>query len=106
VQKALAVDGSAFINILAPCHRGWRIKPEESISNLKIAIDTCFWPLFEVEDGKYKVNYKPKEKLPVTDWLKTQGRFAHLFRDENKPIIEEFQREVDRKWEELLEKAG
>ena len=106
VQKAIEVKGPAYIGVLASCHRGWRIRPEESISNLQIAIDTCFWPLFEVEDGKYKVNYKPKEKLPVVDWLKTQGRFSHLFRDKNEAIIEELQREVDRKWEELLEKAG
>ncbi len=106
VKKALDVEGPAYIGILASCHRGWRIKPEESISNIKLAVDTCFWPLYEVENGKYKINYKPKEKLPVTEWLKTQGRFAHLFREENKPIIEEFQREVDQKWEDLLAKAG
>jgi pyruvate ferredoxin oxidoreductase beta subunit len=102
VKKALDVEGPAFISILASCHRGWRIKQEESISNLKVAVDTCFWPLYEVEDGKYKINYKPKEKLPITDWIKPQGRFAHLFREENHPIIGELQREVDRKWENLL----
>jgi len=106
VKKALDVEGPAFICVLASCHRGWRIKQEESISNLKIAVDTCFWPLYEVEDGKYKINYKPKEKLPITDWIKPQGRFAHLFREENNPIIDELQREVDRKWEDLLAKAG
>jgi len=106
VQKALEVKGPAYIGVLASCHRGWRIKPEESIETLRIAIDTCFWPLFEVENGKYKINYKPKEKLPVVDWLKTQGRFAHLFRDENKHVLDEFQREVDRKWEALLARAG
>jgi len=104
VKKALDVEGPAFICVLASCHRGWRIKQEESISNLKIAVDTCFWPLYEVEDGKYKINYKPK--LPITDWIKPQGRFAHLFREENSPIIDELQREVDRKWEDLLAKAG
>jgi len=102
VKKALDVEGPAFICVLASCHRGWRIKQEESISNLKVAVDTCFWPLYEVEDGKYKINYKPKEKLPITDWIKPQGRFAHLFREENNPIIDELQREVDRKWEDLL----
>jgi pyruvate ferredoxin oxidoreductase beta subunit len=106
VKKALGVKGPAYIGILASCHRGWRIKQEESISTLKVAVDTCFWPLYEVEDGKYKINYKPKEKLPITDWIKSQGRFAHLFREENNPIIDELQREVDRKWEDLLAKAG
>jgi pyruvate ferredoxin oxidoreductase beta subunit len=106
VKKALDIKGPAYIGILASCHRGWRIKPEDSIANLRLAIDTCFWPLYEVENGTYKVNYKPKEKLPVTEWLKTQGRFSHLFREENKPLLEEFQREVDRKWEALLARSS
>ena len=45
----------------------------------KLAVETCFWPLYEVIDGKYIINYKPKNKLPVKDFLKAQGRFKHLF---------------------------
>jgi pyruvate ferredoxin oxidoreductase beta subunit len=68
----------------------------------KLAIETCFWPLYEVIDGKYIINYKPKNKLPVEEFLKVQGRFKHLFRPGNEQMIEEIQREVDKRWAELI----
>jgi len=102
VQKALAVDGPAFMNVLAPCHRGWRFKVEEGMALARLAVDTCFWPLFEVDHGVWKITYKPKEKKPLTAWLEPQGRFKHLFKPGNEAIIEELQAEVDRKWDELL----
>ncbi len=64
-------------------------------------MDTCVWPLYEVDNGKYKINYTPKEKKPITDWLKPQGRFRHLFKEENTWIIDEYQKQVDEEWEEL-----
>ncbi len=102
VQKALAADGPSFINALSTCHRGWRIPQEKSIEILKLAADTCFWPLYEWQDGKYTITYKPKEKKPVEEWLKAQGRFKHLFAPQNRHVIELIQVEVDRKWNELL----
>ena len=102
VEKALSMEGPAFMNIIAPCHRGWRYEMPETIEIARMAVDTCFWPLFEVENGKWKLNYKPKEKLPLRDWLQKQGRFRHLFRPENEHMIEELQAAVDKRWEELL----
>ena len=103
VQKALKADGPSFINCLAPCHRGWRCKPDSGIAIAQLAVETCFWPLFEWErPGKYTVNYKPKEKKPLEEWLKLQGRFKHLFEPKNRPIIDELQADVDRHWAELL----
>jgi pyruvate ferredoxin oxidoreductase beta subunit len=67
-----------------------------------VATETCFWPLYEVENSKWKVNYKPKEKKPITEWLQMQGRFSHLFKPQNQYIIEKMQAEVDRRWNELL----
>lgn len=101
-EKAFAVKGPAFINALAPCPRGWRHDSADTIEMCKLAVDTCFWPLFEVVDGKVKVTYKPRKKKPVVEFLKVQGRFRHLFRPENEGIIEQIQAEVDRNWEELL----
>ena len=73
----------------------------------KAAVDTCFWPLFECYDGdKWVVNYIPKQKLPIEEFLKTQGRFAHLFKPENQYLIAEIQAEVDRRWEDLLNRAN
>jgi len=106
VQTALSVDGPSFINVLAPCHRGWRFKMNESIDIAKEAVETCFWPIFEVHDHVWKINYKPKEKKPVLEWLKRQGRFAHLFKPGGEQILAEIQAEVDRKWAELLEREA
>ncbi|NVM04348.1 MAG: pyruvate ferredoxin oxidoreductase [Candidatus Helarchaeota archaeon] len=105
VKTALAADGPSFLNILSPCYRGWRFLMEEGIEICRLAVDTCIWPLFEIENGNWKLNYKPKEKKPVEEYLKLQGRFRHLFREENKHIIEEMQAEVDKNWEDLLKKC-
>ena len=68
----------------------------------KLAVETCYWPLYEVIDGRYVVNYKPKEKLPVEEFLRPQRRFKHLFKEGNEWMIEELQKEVDERWERLL----
>ncbi len=74
----------------------------------KLAVETCVWPLFEIDDGKVKLNYKPKQKKPVREWLESQGRFKHLLSPKHEGVIEQFQQDVDRKWETLLkrEEAG
>ncbi|HWR60304.1 MAG TPA: thiamine pyrophosphate-dependent enzyme [Clostridia bacterium] len=105
-QKAIYTKGPAFMNVLAPCPRGWRYNTPDLMEICKLAVDTCIWPLYEVENGVWKLNYKPKKKLPVTEYLKPQGRFKHLFTDENKHFIEDIQESTDRKWEELLRKCG
>lgn len=105
-EKAIYTKGAAFINVLAPCPRGWRYETPELMNITKLAIDTCFWPLYEVENGKLTITYKPKEKLPVVEFLKAQGRFKHLFKKGNEHLIEEIQQEVDNRWEELLVLAG
>ena len=50
----------------------------------KLAVETCYWPLFEVINGEWKLNYRPKKKLPIEEFLKKQGRFKHLFKPENR----------------------
>ena len=101
VQRADAVQGPAFLNVLAPCTRGWRYEPEDTIRISRLATETCLWPLYEVDHGVWKLNYRPRTKRPVTDWLESQGRFAHLLRPENQPVVEEIQRRVDEEWEQL-----
>ncbi|HOJ31573.1 MAG TPA: thiamine pyrophosphate-dependent enzyme [bacterium] len=105
VEKAINTDGFSFINVLSPCRLGWPHKPEIAMEITRLAVETCFWPLYEVIDGKYKLNYKPKEKKPIIEWLKIQGRFAHLLKPGNEKIIEGIQQEVDRRWENLLKKC-
>jgi len=105
-EKAFAAEGPAFINVLTPCPLGWICEPAVSASISQLAADTCFWPLYEVEYGQYKINYTPKEKKPVEEFLEPQGRFKHLFKGEDgAEIRKQIQQYVDRKWEALLKKA-
>ncbi|MDR2772692.1 MAG: pyruvate ferredoxin oxidoreductase [Elusimicrobiota bacterium] len=101
VQKALAVDGPAFINILTPCRLGWAYKPEDTMALSRLGMETCFWPAFEVVNGVYKITVFPKEKKPITEFLKPQGRFKHLLKPENAGVIKEIQDYIDLKWEIL-----
>jgi pyruvate ferredoxin oxidoreductase beta subunit len=101
-EKALYTEGPAFLNVMSPCPRGWRYEPEDLAEICKLAVDTCVWPLFEVEYGVWKLNYEPKKKLPVEDYLKKQGRFRHMFKAGNEWMIEEAQQFIDEKWENLL----
>ena len=82
-EKAIYTSGASFLNVMAPCPRG------------------CYWPLFEVDHGKWILNYEPKKKLPIEDFLREQGRFKHLFKPGKEELIAQFQAEVDRRWEEL-----
>jgi pyruvate ferredoxin oxidoreductase beta subunit len=105
-RKGVAADGPAFLSVLAPCNRGWRIETDEGLKSAELAVETSFWPLFEVENGKWTLNYKPKDKLPVVEWLKTEGRFQHLFKDEHQDVLDAFQQQVDERWERLLKLCG
>jgi len=105
-EKALKVVGPSFLNVLSPCPLGWYTKGEESMKLAKLAADTCYWPLYEVENGVLKVTYKPKEKKPVTEFLKVQGRFKHLFKPGNEAILKKFQDRLDKEWEILLASDG
>lgn len=101
-EKAFSADGPAFLNAIAPCPRGWRYDSSDTIELCRLAVDTCFWPLYEVENGKIHLTYKPREKKPLVEFLKRQGRFNHLFKPGNESLLEELQQEVDRQWEALL----
>jgi len=101
IQKGLEVDGPAFLNVLCPCIPGWRIAPDMAVESAGLGVETCFWPLYEFEDQKYKINYRPKQKLPVTDWLFTQGRFRHLKEEKWSHLVDEFQTRVDEQWDWL-----
>ena len=103
--KAHYTPGPAFLNILAPCPRGWRYPPEDLMEMTKLAVDTCVWPLYEVVDGVWKLTYEPKKKLPVVDYLKRQGRFRHMFEKGNEWMIDEFQKHTDKQWEDLVAKC-
>ncbi|MBU4347637.1 pyruvate ferredoxin oxidoreductase [Patescibacteria group bacterium] len=101
-KKALETPGPAVLNVFSPCIPNWKLQMNEALEISKLAAETCFWPLYEVVDGKYKLNFKPTKKRPITDFLQNQGRFKHLFDPANRNIVNALQAEVDRRWEEIL----
>nr|MCR5734985.1 pyruvate ferredoxin oxidoreductase [Lachnospiraceae bacterium] len=101
-ERAIYTEGAAFLNLLAPCPRGWRYETADIMKICSLAVDTCYWPLFEVDHGRWTLSYEPKKKLPIEDFLREQGRFKHLFKKGNEELIVQFQEEVDRRWEDLL----
>jgi len=104
-RKAAAANGPSFLNVLASCNRGWRHATDTTIDVMRLAVETCYWPLYEVDNGVWKLNFKPKEKKPVEEWLKTQGRFSHLFQPQFRHVIEEIQARVDEEWAALVKKC-
>ncbi len=103
--KAIHTEGPAFVNVLSPCPRGWQYDASDFAKICKMAVETCVWPLYEVENGVWKLTYEPKQKLPVEEFMRLQGRFKHCFKPGNEWTIEEAQKYVDKKWEELLAKC-
>jgi len=102
-EQAFEISGPAYLNVLSPCPNEWKTPTQKTIELTRLASDTCIWPVYEVKNGtKVIINYKPKQKLPVTEWLSSQHRFKHLLRSENKWIVDKIQEEVDKNWESLL----
>jgi pyruvate ferredoxin oxidoreductase beta subunit len=106
IEKAFEADGPAFLNVLSPCVPGWKYPAEHTVELAKLAVETCYWPLFEVDNGTWKLNYRPRDKKPISEWTKLQGRFRHLHREKEHPALTRAQEDVDRRWEELLVRCG
>lgn len=104
--KALEADGPAFLNILSPCPRGWRHPSDMTVKMAKAAVQTRFWPLYEVENGEWKQTVKVRNPKPIEDWLKPQGRYKHLFAPGNEELLAEVQEDVDYQWEKLTARCG
>ena len=104
-HRAIYMPGPAFVNVMSPCPRGWQYPTEDLALLCKMAVETCVWPMYEVIEGQWYLNYEPKKKLPVEEFMKLQGRFRHCFKPGNEWTIEEAQKYVDQKWEELLSKT-
>jgi len=108
-EKAFASEGAAFLNIFAPCPRGWRIPYDSTVEIAKSAVDTAFWPLFEVVDGEWKMTTRRvtrENRKPVVEFLKPQGRFKHVFKPGNEALLEAIQTEVDRNFDYILKRCG
>jgi pyruvate/2-oxoacid:ferredoxin oxidoreductase beta subunit len=99
-KKAKDIKGTRFLHIYAPCPSGWKSRSEDTVKLARMVVQNGMFPVYEIEWGeKYTLNIKIKEKKPIVDYLKLQGRFRHLTAKE----IALMQDEVDHKWKRLLE---
>jgi pyruvate ferredoxin oxidoreductase beta subunit len=105
VERAAAADGPAFLNVLTNCPLGWGHEPRVGVQVLDAAVNSCFWPLYEVVDGEYRLTYEPDEFVPIEEWLRPQKRFAHLLRPENAELVETIQRQVAADWRSLRDRC-
>lgn len=100
VQRALALKGPRLIHALAPCPPGWDFDPQLEVEVGRLAVKTGMFPLREYVDGAIVHTRVPHPRAPVDEYLKLQGRFAHLFApSRNEPLIAEIQCRVDAYWD-------
>lgn len=102
MKKAKEIRGPKFIHSISPCTPGWRFDSSKTIEVAQLATQTNIFPLYEVEDGEYKLTKEisDKKKKPVEEYLRVQGRFKHLDEDS----VQEFQQMIDEEYEDLLHK--
>jgi len=102
VEKGASTLGPAYVHILSVCPTGWRCPTDLTVRMGRLAVETGIFPLYEVENGKYKLNFDFSELRPVTDYMKLQGRFRHLSED----LLDKIQQRVTADYAELKEKAS
>ncbi|MCI4446440.1 MAG: pyruvate synthase subunit beta [Pyrobaculum sp.] len=104
LKRAAEIEGFKFIHLHAPCPPGWRYDPAKTVEVARLAVETGAWILWEYDHGQLKLNppstiYADKSKRkPLKEYLKLQGRFAHLT-DEDVKMLEE---EIEDKWQTIL----
>jgi pyruvate ferredoxin oxidoreductase beta subunit len=101
VQKAKATKGPSYLHILSICPTGWRIPSDLAIRYGRLAVETGVFPMYEVENGKYRMTLDFPKLRPVADYLKGQGRFRHLTPD----LIEKIQSRVTEEYAALKAKC-
>ncbi|MGE5700624.1 MAG: thiamine pyrophosphate-dependent enzyme, partial [Deltaproteobacteria bacterium] len=104
--QKLSDEGLVFGKLISMCPLAWRTEERISVPIIQAAVDSCFFPLYEIEHGITTINYDPEEKgkkVPVTEWVKQMGKTKHMLKPDCKPVLDAFQAEVDRRWLRLKE---
>ena len=105
-KRAMEIEGPSFINLISPCQRSWGFDPSQTVQIANLAVQTNFWPLYEVDHGKFILNYEPKKRKTMLEWFKSQKRFKHLLKPENKGLVQEIQDHVDKEFARIKKRAG
>lgn len=101
--------GTAYIKCLSACPLNWGDKPNLERSVIAAAVDSCYFPLYEIEKGRTHISYNPEDKnkkIPIENWLSMMGRTKHLCKDEYKEIRDSIQAETDLRWQRLKNLSG
>ena len=99
IQRGFATEGPVFINAMSACTTEWKFAPNQTIEVSDLAVDSLVFPLYEIIDGReLNITYRPKNVIPVRDYLGAQPRFKHLFKPENEYLIDEWQKRIDERW--------
>jgi len=102
IEKAMSMKGPRMLIALSPCPTGWDYDPQETVTIGKLAVKTGIWPLKEYIDGRVIHTKIPRERKPVEEYLKLQGRYKHLFEPQrNDELIAEIQHRVDDYWSKV-----
>lgn len=100
--------GTAYVKAISACPLNWNDKPATERRVIEAAVNCCYFPLYEVEQGVTRLSYDPEKtgkKIPVLDWLSMMGRTKHLQKEEYKDVVERLQKETDRRFSELKKRA-
>lgn len=103
IETAKSLSGPRLILALSPCPTGWDFDPADTGEIGRLAVRTGIWPLKEYVDGRVIHTKVPHPRLPVSEYLRRQGRFAHLFEPGGKATLAEIQAQVDAYWAEVKE---
>ena len=102
VERVMAIRGPKLLLALAPCPTGWDYDPQLTVDIGRLAVRTGIWPLKEYVDGKVVHTKAPRPRTPVEEYLRRQGRFAHLFEPErDEAVLAELQADVDAYWADV-----
>jgi pyruvate ferredoxin oxidoreductase beta subunit len=102
IHKGFDTKGFVYINAMSACTTEWKFPMHQTIEVSDMATDSLVFPLYEIIDGReLNITYRPKNIVPVRDYLGVQPRFKHLFKPQYEYIIDEWQKRVDAQWEYL-----
>ncbi len=101
-KKAFEKKGPAVLVVFAACPTNMKAESSKTIEISKLATESNFWPLYEIEDGKLTLNYKPSKRIAIEEFLKAQSKFKEVLKPKNNGVLKTIQEEVDRRYNELL----
>ena len=97
VQKAMTFHGARYLHVLVPCPLGWAAAPADTIRLARLATQSGLFPVLEAEHGVVTDVTRIRHRVPVDDYLRLQGRFAHLYGDRPRPdLVARIQASADR----------